>query len=450
MKSKLRNTGILIYMVLFAQMAWSQDSYSFSLREAQIYALEHNHDVRNALTDIEIAREKVKETIATGLPQITGSVSYNDYLELPTSLIPADFIPGGTPGEFVELQFGTQHNATWSADVNQMIFNGQYLVGLQASKAYLSLSETSYEKSEIEIKDMIAKAYYPVIILQENRVIFDSTLQSLDRMLYETKEYYKAGFVEDTDVDQLELLKSDMQVTLTNIENQLEIARNTFKYLLGLKADDEVTLTDRLDNLMTDINRDFLLQQNFDVKRHIDYKLLQNQKTIAEFKMKLDRTEYYPNINAFYSYSQNAMRNEFNFFSSNDKWFPTQVIGVTMNIPIWSSGYRYHKIQQSKLELEKLIVKQDQLAQGLSLRVKTVKMEFNNAYLIYLNKQMARDNSGRIYQKTETKYREGLSTSLDLSQTYNQYLSSEIDYLTSLLDLLTKKSELEKELTTVD
>ncbi len=448
-KMKFKIAGTVVVMFAMISSASSQETYSFSLREAQVYALEHNYDVRNALTDIEIAREKVRETVSTGLPQISGSVSYNDYLEIPTQLIPAEFFPGGEPGTFQEIQFGTQHNATWSADVNQMIFNGQYLVGLQASKAYLSLSQTSYEKSEIEIRDMIAKAYYPVIILQENRNIFDSTLQSLDKMLYETREYYKAGFVEDTDVEQLELLKSDMQVTLTNIENQLEIARNTFKYLMGIKADAEITLTDKLDDLMANIGREALLQKDFDFTQHIDYKMLQNQKTIAEYKMKLDRTEYYPNINAFYSYSQNAMRNEFNFFSGG-KWYATQILGVQMNIPIWSSGYRRHKIQQSQLEIEKLKVQQDQLAQGLSLRVRTARMEFNNAFLIYSNKEMALNNSEKIYQKTETKYKEGLSTSLELSQTYNQYLSSQIDYLTSLLDLLTKKSELEKELTKVE
>lgn len=445
----LKITGVILLMMAIIPSIRAQESFSFSLREAQVYALENNYDVRNAITDIEIARAKVRETIATGLPQVSGSVGYTNYLEIPTQLIPGEFF-GLPEGEFAEVQFGTQHNATWSADVNQMIFNGQYIVGLQASRAYLSLSETSYEKSEIEIKDMIAKAYYPVIILQENRAVFDSTLQSLDKMLYETREYYNAGFVEETDVDQLELLKSDMEVTLTNIENQLEIARNTFKYLMGIDAESEVILTDKIDDLMGSLEREALIRKPFDYNNHIDFKMLQNQKAIAELQIKLNRSEYYPNLNAFYSYSQNAMRNEFNFFSSGEDWYPTQILGVQMSIPIWSSGYRRHKVQQSKLEMVKLQVQEEQLVQGLSLQVRTVRVEFNNAYLIYKNKELALENSQKIYQKTETKYREGLSTSLELQQTYNQYLSSQIDHLTSMLDLLTKKSDLEKELTVVE
>ena len=428
----------------------SQEVMEFSLREAQLYALEHNYDVVNALKDIEIARERVDETISTGLPQVSGSVNYSNYLEIPTQLIPAEFFPGGERGEFVAVQFGTQHNATLSAEVTQMIFNGQYIVGLQASQAYLSLSQTNFEKSQIEIKNMIATAYYPVIILQENQVIFDSTLATLDKMLYETREYYQAGFVEDTDVDQLELLKSDMQTTLTNIDNQLEIARNTLKYLMGLKADQQIVLTDKVDDLMQEVDREFLMQSTFDYNNHIDFRLLERQKELADLQVKLGKTEYYPMINAFYNYSENAMRNKFNFFASDQNWFTSQLIGLQMDIPIWSSGNRRHKVQQKKLELEKIKVQEEQLKQGLSLRVRTVRSEFNNAYLTYRNREMALENAERIYDKTQVKYREGISTSLELSQTYNQYLSSEIDKLTALQNLLMKKAELEKELTKVE
>ncbi len=447
----------------------AQEVLEFSLKEAQIYALEHNYDVKNALTDINIARERVDETLATGFPQVNGSVSYDNYLNIPTTLIP-DFIspaiiqvnenifglqpvPGtdvpSTP-QYFPAKFGVKHNASWGVTLNQMIFNGQYIVGLQASQAYLSLSETSYEKSQIEIKNMIATAYYPVIILQENKKVFDSTLATLDKMLYETKEYYKAGFVEDSDVDQLELLKSDMESTLTNIDNQLEIARNTLKYLMGLKADQQIVLTDRLDELMLDINREALIQSPFDYNNHIDYVLLERQRDLADLQVKLGKSEYYPLINAFYTYSQSAMRDKFTFFASDQTWYPTQILGVQMDIPIWSSGNRRHRIQQKKLELEKIRVQEEQLKQGLSLKVRTAKSEFNNAYLTYQNKEMALDHAERIYEKTRTKYSEGISSSLELSQTYNQYLNSQIDNLSSLLTLLNKKAALEKELTKVN
>ena len=445
-------TGILlIILVLAFQPGIAQEQTAakeFSLREAQIYALEHNYDVINAVTDVEIARKKVKENLAIGLPQVDASAGYTNFIELPTQLIPAEFF-GGEPGDFLEIQFGTQHNATWNASLNQLIFSGQYFVGLQAAQAYVSLMERSLEKNHIEIKDLIAKSYYPVIILQQNKVVFDSTLASLENMLYETDEYYKAGFLEDTDVDQLQLLISDMQTTIKNLENQLEIAYNTLKYMMGIPADEEIIVTDKMEDLIAEVNREFLLNSPFDYNQHIDYLLLKDQEQMATLQLKLNRSEYYPTMSGYYTYQQDAMRNEFDFLNGGN-WYTNQVVGISLNVPIFSSGNRSAKLQQAKLELEKLKVQEDQLRQGLSLRVRTVKSEFNNSFLIYQNKKLAVNNAQKIYQKTEVKYRSGLSTSLDLSQTYNQYLTTQIDYLTSILELLNKKAELEKELTKTD
>jgi outer membrane protein TolC len=417
------------------------------LKEAQVYAIENNYDVRNADTDVEIARKRVKENLAIGLPQVNASAGYSNYFELPTSLIPAEFV-GGNPGEFEELQFGTQHNANWNASLSQLIFSGQYIVGLMASKAYVGLNETSQAKTEIEIREIIAKSYYPVIILNENKKVFDSTLSSLNQMLYETQQYYDIGFVEDTDVDQLNLLIADMQTTITNIDNQLAIAYNTLKFQLGMQADEEIEITDNLDKLLAEVDKEMLINSSFDYNRHVDYKLLKDQERMAYLQMKLNRSEYYPTLTGFYSFQQDAFRDKFNFFN-NDKWYTSQMLGIQLEVPIFSSGNRKYKVQQAKLEIEKIKVMDDQLKQGLSLLVRTVKSEFSNAYLIYQNKKMALGNAEKIYQKSQVKYREGIMTSLDLAVTYNQYLTNQIEYLTSILELFLKKAELEKELTTV-
>lgn len=446
-----KHTGILLVLIGLAFLpgiAQEQEEIkSFTLREAQVYALEHNYDVINAITDVEISRKKVKENLAFGFPQIDASAGYTNFLELPTNLIPSEFI-GGEPGEFIEIQFGTQHNANWNASLNQLIFSGQYIVGLQAAQAYVGLMERNLEKSQIEIKDLIAKSYYPVIILQENKVVFDSTLVSLENMLYETDEYYNAGFLEDTDVDQLQLLISDIQTTITNLENQLEIAYNTLKYMMGIPADEEIIVTDKMDNLLAEVNREFLLETPFDYNTNVDYLMLKDQEQMAILQLKLYRAEYYPSVQGFYTYEQNAMRNDFNFHSGGT-WYTNQMAGITLNLPIFSSGNRSAKLQQGKLELEKIKVQENQLLQGLSLRVRTVKSEFNNAYLIYQNRMLGLQNAEKIYKRTEVKYRAGLSTSLELSQTYNQFLTTQIEYLTSILELLNKKAELEKELTKI-
>jgi outer membrane protein len=433
---------LLLFMISHAQ---GQDVARFSLQEARAYALENNFDIKMADTDIEIAQRRVKESISTGLPQVSGTVNYTNNIELPTQLIPGEFF-GLEEGEFAELQFGTRHNAYWNAGVNQMIFNGQFLVGLQASQAFLKLREASRRKTIIDMNSAIDQPYYTVVILSESKMLFDSTLQSLDNMLYETKEYHKAGFLEDTDVDQLEILISSMQATLMNIESQLEIAYNTLKYQMGIGEETKIEVTDKSKDLISELEKNMLARSAFDYNRHIDYQILQRQKQLSLLNVDLQNAEYYPMINAFYSYGQNAMRNSFNFLDNNEKWFTSQMIGIQMDVPIFSSGFRRHKVQQAKLEFEKVRIAEDQLKQGLALRFSAVNAEFMNAYRVYQNKKLSSQNAENIFQKMEIKYLQGLSSSLDLSQTYNQFLSAEIEYLTSMLDLLILHSELEKEL----
>lgn len=219
---------------------------------------------------------------------------------------------------------------------------------------------------------------------------------------------------------------------------------------MGINANEEIEVTDKLQDLLAEVHRDFLLNASFDYNNHIDYKMLKDQEKMALLQLKLKKSEYMPTLSGFYSYQQDAMRDNFTFFASDQKWFTNQLFGIQLDVPVFSSGNRKYKVQQAKLEIDKIKVMDDQLKQGLSLKVRTVKAEFNNSYLIYTNRKMSVTNAEKIYQKTEIKYREGLSTSLELSQTYNQYLTNQIEYLASILELLNKKSELEKELTKVN
>lgn len=442
MKFRWLITGLFLFLMSQVQ---GQDVIRFSLQEARAYALENNFDIKMADTDIEIARKRVKESISTGLPQVNGMINYTNNIELPTQLIPGEFF-GLEEGEFAELQFGTRHNAYWSAGVNQMIFNGQFLVGLQASQAFLKLREASRKKTLIDVNSAIDQPYYTVVILSESKALFDSTLHSLDNMLYETQEYYKAGFLEDTDVDQLEIVISSMQATLMNIESQLEIAYNSLKYQMGITEETKIEVTDKSKDLISELEKNMLSQSEFNYDQHIDYQLLQRQKQLSLLNVDLQKSEHYPMINAFYSYGQNAMRNSFNFFDNNEKWFTSQMVGIQMDVPIFSSGYRHHKVQQAKLEFEKVRIAEDQLKQGLALRFSAVNAEFLNAYRLYQIKKLSSQNAQNIFQKTEIKYLQGISSSLELSQTYNQFLSAQIEYLTSMLELLILNSNLEKEL----
>jgi outer membrane protein TolC len=449
MKKKYFLPVILLLTVCFAPYSVdSQEVKSFSLKDAQQYAVEYNYDVINSRTDVEIAKRTVKENTALGLPQINGTINYNNNLKLRTTLMPGEFF--GQPGEDIPVQFGTQHTGDVGATVSQLIFSGKYIVGLMTAKAFVDLRADGVVKSEIEIKNIIAKSYYPVIILQENKKVFDSTLATLQNMLVETEAYYKSGFLEDTDVDQIELMISDIEATITNINNQLSIAKNMLKYQMGVEATVEIVVTDKLAEILAVVNRQYLLESPFDIQKNIDYKLLKDQEKFSGLKLRLQKTEYLPTLSAVYSYQQSAMRDDFNFFVSGRDWYESQMLGISLQVPIFSSGNRSNKVQKAKLEIEKLMVKDSQLKQGLAIKVETARSVFDNAYLIYLNKKKSVEQAQKIYNKTQIKYKSGMASSLNLSQTYNQFLVSQIQYLTSILDLLNKKADLEMILTRVE
>ena len=467
--NRVRLTRLLIIGVMLTgtQLIFGQQRLTFSLEEAQEYAIQHNFDVKNSKTDVEIAEKFVNETMALGLPQVNASATYNNYLNIPTQLIP-DFLSPAVIGvneqvfgltpvvpvpdetQYFEAKFGIQHNLTAGATVNQLLFSGPYLVGLKAARAYVDSKKTNLQKSEIDIKTEVAKAYFPLIIIKENKKVLDSTLISLEKMLYETSEFHKSGFLEDTDVDQIELLISEMESTLTNIENQLEIASNYLKFYLGIQSDIHIEATEDLNKLLLNMDYDYLLNSSFDHNQNIQYKVIKDQENLAYLDMRRYKTEYLPSLSAFYSYQVNGMRDKFNFFDFTQDWYPNQVLGVQLDVPIFSSGSRKSKVQQAKLKLDKIETIDKQMELTLNLTANTARSEFNNAYLVYLNRVKSMNLAKKIYQKTEVKYKEGISTSLELSQTHNQFMQTEIDRLTATLNLLTKKAELDKILTKIN
>ena len=438
----------LIALITGTGYNYGQTILHYSLTEAQEYAIQKSYSMQNSLTDIEIAKKRVSEITALGFPQINANLTYTNYIDIPTSLIPGEFF-GQPAGTFIPVQFGTKHNAYFEASATQLIFDGSYIVGLRASKAYLALSETALQKSEIEIKETIAQAYSLVLIAEKSKSIIDSTLVTLKQSLYETKEIYKSGFIEDTDVDQLELLVAELETSQIRVQRSLELAYNYLKFQMGMEIKNVIVLTDKLDDLLKMLEPETLLNTQFDYNRNVDYKMLKSQERLAYLQLKLEKAAYLPNIISYLTFQENAQRMEFNFLEAGQQWFKTSFFGFQMNIPVFSGGNRSSKVKQAQLRIDKIKVADQQLREGLELELITARADFNNAYLIHKNKVKSLSIAKKIYQKTTEKYKEGLSSSLDLSQSYNQFLEAEAQYIESIKDLLATKIKLNKLLTKI-
>jgi len=457
----------LFFLVFSLKFNYAQDTIvqKFSLKEAQAYASKNNYTIKNAIKDINIARGKIRETTAIGLPQVSGSVSYNNMLDIPTMMLPDFLTPsiigtnvryGVLPSSYLDsisygaaipVQFGTQHNASFSASISQLVFNGEYIVGLQAAKIFLELSQKSLTKSEMDIKEMVAQSYFLVLVAEENKKILKINYENLKKTLSETKEMYNEGFVEETDVDQLQLTTTNLKNILASVERQTKVAYRLLKFQMGLDLSQKIELTENLEDILNQANIQLLFVQEFDINGHIDYQLLKTQEGLSILNLKRQKSAYLPSMAAFFSYQKSALRREFDFFESGKDWYPTTILGFQLEVPIFSSGMKHFKVRQATEELDKIRNTKLQVEQGLLLEVEQARNDFSTAQEKYFNEKENMELSKKIYDKTLLKYQEGVSSSYELTQTQSQYVNTQSNYFNSIFEFLNARSKLEKILT---
>ncbi|NOR14147.1 MAG: hypothetical protein GQ544_00425 [Candidatus Aminicenantes bacterium] len=436
--------GVAMLLMLGPSAVGSQeaDSRAFSLKQARDFAIQHNYDAQKSQMDVTIAEKIRRQTIGAGLPQINSSISYQNNLELPTVLIP-DFF-GGNPDDFIEIQFGTQHNASASLTVSQLVFNGSYFVGLATSRIFQQLADQGYKRTQLQVKDTVTSTYYTILISQESEKIINSNLDNLEKTLYEIRESYKEGFVEETDADNVQINVTSLKNTLQNLQKGTKTAYDLLKFQMGLDLSEEIELTETLEDVLTRSGIEEAMAATFNLNQSIDYQLTQTQEKMAEMNLKNEKTKYLPSLAAFYSLSFNAQRNRFNFLDFSNKWYRSQVLGVSVDIPLFKSGSQKAKVQQASLALNQARNTTRQVAQGLLLQDTQAQNALNAAFENYLN---VKDNMGlsqKVYDVTLIKYQEGLATSLELTQANDRYLLSQSNYIQALLQLLNAKNSLDR------
>ncbi len=412
----------------------------FSLDQAVAYALKHNYGIINSGKDLKVAKLKVNEQIAAGLPQISGSINYHDNVSRPVMILPGDL--AGQPGKDLAIQFGKRYDANFMGQVNQLIFDGRYLIGLKAAKIAFDQADKAFFKDQLSVKQQVANAYYQVVSLKESLRIVDSTLQITKKMALETQHIYQEGLTEDIQVDQLNLLVANLKASHTFLENQSSIAMAFLKFYLGLDKKDQIVLTENLPELIRKKRLALSTDQSFNLSQSIDYQLMQTNKQLMALQVKQTKAAYLPSISANLNYQTQAQRDVWNFFES-DKWYQSAVIGVTMRIPIFSSGQRLSQYKQAKLAYEKAEVLQKQTASQLNIQVQTAKNDYKNAVSVYTNKMTNRKIAEKIYKKTTEKFKKGTASSLDLLNTHNQFLTAENDFINAELNLLKSAENLQ-------
>ncbi len=446
---------VLAFMALIVPVvqlvAQEQQPISLSLKEAQDYAIANNANLKNSLLDIEIARKKIKETTAIGLPQISAKAQYQNIFKVPMISFGDVFNPMNLPsnvyltrddilGAYMTgamLPLSVKENSTLDFTFTQLIFSGEYIVGLPASKVFLLVSEQAREKSELDLQEAIANTYSLVLVLSQTQEILQQTYDNLRKTFVEMQAMNAQGFVENTDVDQIELTTLNLENGLNSLERQAEAASYLLKFQLGMPFDAALILTDNLETTATNIPLEPLLETGFNVNQNINFQLLNTQVSLAELNLKREKSTYLPSLVAVYNHQEKANKPEFDFA-------PKDVLALQMNIPIFASGSKNFKVGQRKLDLQKAINTRQNLANGLELEYINAKNELLSAFDKFQNDKKNIALTQRVYDKTLIKFKEGLSSSLDLTNVQNQYLTAQSNYFNSVYSLITAKNKIEK------
>lgn len=433
----------LLLACLGMQAQETKKSYSFSLQQAIEHALQYNYAAKNSGLDIEAAKKKKWETTASGLPQINAGLDYQNNFVIQQSVIPAEFL-GGEPGEFAEVAFGTRHTMLARTTLSQLIFDGSYIVALQASKTYLSFYETSKKKTDIDVREMIFNSYGNVLLAEENIKILEKNKTTLEKTLFDTEQTYKNGLIEEENVEQLKITLSSINSSLNYTKRLKDISYNMLKINLGIELNDQLTLTDQLESLTTS-NLDLALTgSTFEVQNNINYLLSTNFVEQRTLEMKLEKSKFLPSLAASVNFGYNAFGDQFQFFTPNQKWLNYSNLGMSLNVPIFSSFGKTAKVQQAKIALEQAKTQLTETEQKLKLNYQNAKSDYEYSVEQYFSSKENLSLAERIEKKQQVKFTEGLSTSFDFTDAQRQLYSAQQSYLQSMIDVVNKKAALEK------
>lgn len=412
---------------------------TLSLKEAQDYAVENNKMMISSRYDVEASRVAIWETISNALPQISASGQIMDNLKLMTTLLPAEIF-GGAPGTYMPVTFGTKFNSSASVQANLLIFNAPLYLGIQTTKLANQLSEKSLKKTELDTRESVGNVYFLILVSEKSLQIINKNITNLEETLKATKAMLAAGMAEQTDVDQMASNLTMVENSRSSLERTIEVNYNIMRFQLGVTPETAIRLSQDLESLTNEVNVESLMSQEFDYKQNVDYTLLEGQQKMSELAVKSSKASVLPTLAGFYNYGTSGMANKVNEL----RWFPNSMMGLSLTVPIFASGQRYSQIKKAQINLNKAMNTKEMVTEQLLLQEKQLRYNLVSANQQYQSQKENVEVSRRVYASTENKFRQGMASSLDLTQANSLYLQAENNYISALMNLMQTKLALDK------
>ena len=440
---------LMLLMLCFNQIIAQALPKRVTLEQAVSFGQENNRQILNASREVQRAYKERWSTIAIGLPQISASANYQNFLELPTSLIPAQFF-GGKEGEFAEVQFGTPQTMDGGVTLQQLLFDGSYIVGLEASKVYLDISKNILEKTALEIKKNIVSTYSSVLLIEENILFLEKNKTNLSANLEEVRILYRNGFDEEESVEQLRLTLSGVETQLRYAQNTKNITLDMLKLLMGFPTESPLELVDNLEALTTEGLFDEKFESDSSLDNNIDIKIASSNLKSESLLYKYEKSKNLPRLAAFLSGNYTGNSQTFSFVNSDQKWFGAALVGVNLQIPIFSSFKRRAQTQKAKIAVEQAETTLEETEERINIEFQAALNEYELAVETYFTNKENLALANRIEQKNQSKYFEGMASSFELRQAQLQLYSAQNNYISAIQNVIQKKLNLETLLNTTD
>ncbi|MCB0764082.1 MAG: TolC family protein [Flavobacteriales bacterium] len=437
-------TSTSIVGLLLALATTAQGPISLGLQEAMDLAAKQSYAVRASALESEKARHKVKEITAIGLPQINGEAQLQNFIDVPTQLIPNFFSPGQGP-EFIAAQFGLPWNASAGATLSQLIFDGSYLIGLKATRALAEQSRQDLEKAEADARNQAAKAYFGTLAAEEGQRLVAEGIPLLEKSLAEVQAMMDAGFMEPTDVDRITIQLEQARSQERNFKQQADVARMLLALALGVPQGTPIELTDDLTKILDDPNETALSEQPFEPSTHVEQRYADNLVVLQDLDRRNERAKALPSLGGFLSHQQVWNGPDFDPGGAY-QFYPTTLWGVKLTVPIFSSGSRYHRVKQAEFALEQTEINRTATEQRLRTFSEQSRSQVRTAFDNFRTEERNMALARNIFDRTSIKFSNGSAASFELTQEQGNYLMAQQTYIQRMVELLIARADLRKAL----
>lgn len=438
----------VLFLLSFSGNA--QDA-TFTLEEAITYGIRNNLTIQNSKIDQASADARIGELRAIGLPQINASLNYTNNAIVPRFFVPANqFDPSAPAGDVIALKFGVTHSPSAMMSLSQLVFDASYLIGLRAAATYKELAVKNTKMNEIQIAEAITKAYYNVMINEERLGLLQVNVSRLDSLFEETKHLNNEGFVEQLDVDRLEVQRNNLMTEMQNVERIQELALSLLKFQMTFPQNEQLQLKDKLSDVNIEQITAIRTGDFSEYSQRIEFSTLQVQEELQEMDIRNITAGYYPSLllNANYGY---ATGTDYFKMLFQQPWFNQATIGLTLSVPIWDSFSKKNRIIQSRNELSKILNNQQLLKQSINLEVVQAEIQLENLARQLKERQRNLNLAEEVIRVTKIKYQEGVGSNIEVinaessfKEAYTNYYAALYDLMLARVDLLKSKGELYK------